>query len=76
MAVMHFVCKLPIKTPKKKKILIVNLFCVALVNISERFFMWFCLPVDYSWTVYSLRDSLLPVLDCLLLWTDLCKFAA
>jgi len=27
--------------------------CVALVNISERFSPWFCLPVDYSWTVYS-----------------------
>ncbi|XDV33097.1 hypothetical protein PO909_003659, partial [Leuciscus waleckii] len=46
-------------------------FRFALVNISERFCLCFCLPVDYSWTVYSLRDSLLPALDCFLLGTDL-----
>ena len=36
----------------------------------------FCLPVDYFWTVYSHLDSLLPALDYILYWTDLCKFAA
>jgi len=35
----------------------------ALVNISERFFLWFCLPVDYSWTV------ILFVILCCLSWT-------
>lgn len=34
------------------------------------------LPVDYFWTVYSRLDSLLPALDYILYWTDLCKFAA
>jgi len=69
MAVMHFVWKLPIKNTDEENLLI-GKFCVALVNISERFFLWFCLSVDYSCTVYSLRDSLLSGLF------DLCKFAA
>jgi len=45
----------------KKKTLIWK--CVAPVNISERFFLWFCLPVDYSGLF------ILFVIICCLSWT-------